>query len=168
MALFSKKDPQRHFADTDFTVTETLYVSPPFSALPEVYQDAGRKLWAVRQPGAEPVTFAYADIIGCAVVELGEQGPSATDRAADSDTRAGLLASVLKDPRAVSQANAAKAGIIGGVGVRVTVQTPSGRAALDLPIVVQNLKRGSRAHRQAMDAAEHLKGRFDAMAEQAR
>lgn len=168
MALFSKRNPQRHFSGADFTVTGTIYAAPPFSALPEVYQDASRHRWAVRQPGSEPVVFGYADIIGCTVVELGEKTPGAAERAADPDSRAGLVSSVLKAPRAVSQANSAKAGIIGGVGVRVTVQTPNGSAGLDLPVMVRDIKRGCRLHSQAVIAAEQLKGRFDEMARQGR
>ena len=71
-----RKNPQDYFAGTDFVVERTLYVAPPLSLAPSVYQDATHRWWAVRMPASTPRILSYADVAACEVVENTDADPA--------------------------------------------------------------------------------------------
>lgn len=163
MGFFGKRDVASELEKRGFHVTATLFDPPALSMLPSIYQDLPARMWAVRYPGAEPVTFSFDDILECEIVEAKPRGD-----AGEGQSGSALLQQILSNPARVSRENAARKGSVClGLGVVVAVRTPAGEISqLQIPVLTREMKRDTRAFAQMRELAERIKAEFDGMVAQ--
>ncbi len=150
MGLFKKKDPQEAFEGLDFTITNTLLDGSMLTGIPSIYVDEPARRWAVRLPGQVPAIFDFDDLLECEIVEA-----EPADFSALSSRQ--LALEIMKNPQAVSKANAAKQGSCTGMSVIVMVRIESGDPArLEIPIITRPTSRTSLAYRQLVAFAREL------------
>ncbi|MDO4436428.1 MAG: hypothetical protein Q4B77_00500 [Coriobacteriaceae bacterium] len=161
MGLFAKKDPQKLFEGTDFTVTRVLLDPPRMAPLPAVYLDEPAQRWAVKMPAAAPAIFAFSDIVECAVVESGD-----AETTEDIDRRE-FAQAIISSPARATRVNAARRGYCLGMGVAIGVKTEQGVSVLQIPLANQELKKTSTLYKRTREGAEEICNEFLAMRDQA-
>ena len=158
---FRRKDPQALFGTSGFSITSTLFEAPAFSFLPDIYQDATSKKWAVSYHGASPVIFDFADVIDAVLVEDGS-----LDVRAVEDKR-GLFKQVVKNPARVSKAAAGADGsMCPGLTLRITTNSnrvDDGVGELLIPIITRPVRTSSLTYKQLVEFGANLRSEFIAM-----
>ena len=142
----------------------TILLPSVLFGIPEVTANDSARTWSLRKWGnPDPMTYAMADLRGCAVRELecvGTAGP-----AVGEERGARMLGEVLRNPGRVARANRYRDGAYcAGVYLEITLCDPAAEKIV-IPIWGRELKRGSMAYRQVVESAETAKSAFDAMIE---